>query len=278
MTLFHAFFLGILQGVTEFLPVSSSGHLVLAEQLLGIHVDPKDMQGLNIMLHAGTLLALLIIYAQTWIQLLTAPFRKDKKSTNMLVLLILATIPAGVAGILFEDIVAVHFQSLLSIGLAFLVTGLVLLLGECCKDGHKTLLQKVLHPRTPAAKTLTIRSAMAIGVAQAMALVPGLSRSGLTISTGRMMGLNRKEALDFSFLMVVPVIGGATLLTMKDAMEGVIILPTLDIITAAVSASFVSSVLSILFLRRYIVRRGLGVFAPYLIIVSVLTIFLAVIQ
>jgi undecaprenyl-diphosphatase len=278
MTLFHAFFLGILQGVTEFLPVSSSGHLVLAEQLLGIHVDPKDMQGLNIMLHAGTLLALLIIYAQTWVKLLTAPFRKDKKSTNMIVLLLLATIPAGVVGLLFEDVVAAHFQSLLSIGLAFLVTGLVLLLGECCKDGSKTLLQKLLHPRVRDAESLTVRSALAIGCAQALALIPGLSRSGLTISTGRMMGLNRKEALDFSFLMVVPVIGGATLLTLKDTLQGIITLPTLDITTAAVSASFVSSVLSILFLRRYIVHRGLGIFAPYLIIVSVLTIFLAVIQ
>lgn len=277
MTLLHALALGILQGVTEFLPVSSSGHLVLAEQLLDIHIDAKSMQGLNIMLHAGTLLALLFIYFQTWVQLLLAPLRKDTSKTNMLALLVLATIPAGIAGVLFEDIVAAHFQSLLSIGLAFLVTGLVLLLGECCTDGSKTLLEKLLHPRTPKATSLTARSALAIGCAQALALVPGLSRSGLTISTGRMMGLNRKEALDFSFLMVVPVIGGATLLTLKDVLDGVVALPTMQLTSVAVSASFASSVLSILFLRHYVVRRGLGIFAPYLIVVSVLTISLSVI-
>jgi len=276
--LYHAFTLGILQGLTEFLPVSSSGHLVLAEQLLGIHVDPQSMQGLNIMLHAGTLLALLMVYFQTWLQLLISPFQKDKANKKTLVLLIIATIPAGVAGVFLEDAIAVHFQSLLSIGLAFLVTGLILLLGECCKEGNKTLLQKILHPRTPAAKHLTARSAVAIGCAQALALIPGLSRSGLTISAGRMIGLDRKQALDFSFLMVVPVIGGATLLTLIDVVHRTIELPSLQITTAAVSASFVSSVLCIMFLRRYIVHRGLVVFAPYLIALSVLTIFLSVIQ
>ncbi|PIR54535.1 hypothetical protein COU75_00295 [Candidatus Peregrinibacteria bacterium CG10_big_fil_rev_8_21_14_0_10_42_8] len=278
MTLLHAFTLGILQGLTEFLPISSSGHLVLAEQLLGIHIDPQNMQGLNIMLHAGTLLALVIIYFQTWTRLLLSPFTKDKPNKNMLLLLILATIPAGVAGVLFEDAVAVYFQSLLSIGLAFLMTGLVLLLGECCTEKNKTILQKILHPRTPAAKHLTVRSTITIGCAQALALVPGLSRSGLTISTGRMIGLDRKQALDFSFLMVVPVIGGATVLTLIDVLHGAITLPSLQITSAAVSASFASSVLSILFLRRYIVHRGLAVFAPYLIALSVLTIFLSATQ
>ncbi len=276
MTTTHALFLGVLQGLTEFLPVSSSGHLVLAEKLLNIHFDPQAMQSLNVILHAGTLFALLCVYTRTWVQLLTAPFVKDQQKTKQLILLIIATIPAGIAGIFFEDWIAEHFQSLFSVGLAFLATACVLLLAECAQEKKKSLLQKMLHPRTKNTP-LGVRFALAIGTAQAMALVPGLSRSGLTISAGRMMGLDRKTALDFSFLMAVPVIGGATLLTVKDLFTGNAILVPINVAAIGIASSFVWSLLAILFLRRMVVRFGLGWFAPYLIALSTVTIFLAVV-
>jgi len=274
MTMFHAFFLGILQGLTEFLPISSSGHLVLAELFFGIHIAPENLQGLNIMLHAGTLLALLMVYAKTWWTLLTAPFATKKKSDNTIVLLVIATIPAGIVGVLYEDVIAQYFQSLMSVGLAFFATGLVLLLGECCPK-HQSFLHKILHPRANATKHFTIRSAFVVGVAQALAIIPGLSRSGLTISTGRMLGLERKQALDFSFLMVVPVIGGATVLTLKDVITGAVILPSMSIVMMAMIMSCISSIFAILFLRKYIVRNGLVWFAPYLFALSLVIIFLA---
>lgn len=267
MTILHAFTLGLLQGLTEFLPVSSSGHLVLAEHFLRIQISPENMQGLNIMLHAGTLLALLVVYRKTWWKMIRYP-------DSTVVLLVIATIPAGVVGILYEDMVAQYFHSLLSVGLAFFVTGLILLLGECCTT-HQSFLHKVLHPRTHSMKKFTVRSALAVGCAQALALVPGLSRSGLTISAGRMLGMERKQALDFSFLMVVPVIGGATLLTLKDVIGGAIILPEISILMTAMIMSFASSIFAILFLRTHIVRRGLTWFAPYLFALSLVIIFVA---
>ena len=276
MTLLQALFLGTLQGITEFLPVSSSGHLVLAELLFNISIDPKDMQGLNTLLHAGTLLALLIVYAESWINLMMAPFRKDEKHSAMLVLLVIATIPGALAGFFMEDIIALHLQSLLSLGLAFGVTGLILLLGEFTPHKKQSLRHRLLHPTQSEPRTLTTRSVFFVGFAQALALVPGLSRSGLTISAGRMMGLDRKDALDFSFLMAVPIIAGASVLAVLDIFTGQLILPSLQIISVAVATSFVSSCIAIIFLRKFVIGRSLAWFAPYLFVISAVTIFLAI--
>lgn len=274
MTLLQAITLGVLQGLTEFLPVSSSGHLVLGEHLLNVHIEQGNMQVLNILLHAGTLLALLLAYAPVWRDLLLAPWKKDEQSIRRLALLILATFPAAVIGVLFEQVIAGYFQSLLSVGVAFACTGLVLILGECCPNHRDTLLSRLLHPMKQGPHILTTRSALLVGVAQAFALVPGLSRSGLTISTGRLMGLNRKDALDFSFLMATPIIAGASVMSLKDLLSGSVTLPSVTIVTLAVAVSFATSLLAIIFLRSFVVRRSLAWFAPYLFVVAALTVFL----
>ncbi|MDP6561434.1 MAG: undecaprenyl-diphosphate phosphatase [Candidatus Peribacteraceae bacterium] len=275
MTLLQALFLGILQGLTEFLPISSSGHLVLAELLLNIHIAPQDMQGLNTLLHAGTLLALLIIYSETWIAFAKAPFNNDKHHTTKLVLLVIATIPGAITGFLLEDWIANHFQILICVGLAFGVTGLILLLGECCPSNKQSVWHRLLHPTESEPRKLTTRSSFFIGFAQALALIPGLSRSGLTISAGRMMGLERKDALDFSFLMAVPIIAGASVLAVLDLLTGELKLPSLQITTVAVATSFISSFVAIIFLRKFVVSRSLAWFTPYLFVVSAITIFLS---
>lgn len=275
MTLLQAFFLGTLQGITEFLPVSSSGHLVLAELLFNVHIDPKDMQGLNTLLHAGTLLALLLVYAKTWIDLAMAPIRNDERNSTKLVLLVIATIPGALSGFFLEDFIALHFQSLLCIGVAFAVTGLVLVLGEMHKHKHHKLLHRLLHPTQSEPRKLTTRSVFFIGFAQAAALVPGLSRSGLTISAGRMMGLDRKDALDFSFLMAVPIIAGASVLALLDLFTGELTLPSSQIITVAIATSFVSSFFAIIFLRKFVISRSLAWFTPYLFALSAITIILS---
>ncbi len=260
MTVAEAILLGGLQGVTEFLPISSSGHLVLVEQLLGLHIAPKNLQVFNVLLHTGTVLALLLAYAPVWRTLLSAPFRRDSENVRRLLLLVIATIPGAVAGLLFDDWIAMHFQSLLYVGGAFACTAIVLVLGECCQE----------KKRKP--QSLTTRSAFFIGIAQALALIPGISRSGFTISAGRVMGLNRKDALDFSFLMALPIIAGASVVSIVDIIRGTVFLPPVHIIALAVAVSFVSSLLSIVFLRRFVVRRSLAWFAPYLLIASALTV------
>lgn len=275
MTIVQALFLGTLQGITEFLPISSSGHLVLAELLFDIHIDPKDMQGINTLLHAGTLLALLIVYAETWINVLMAPIRNDNVHSQKLVLLVIATIPGALIGLFLEDWIALHFQSFLYIGIAFAVTGIILILGEMHRNTHHSLVYRLLHPTQNEPRTLTTRSVFFIGCAQAAALIPGLSRSGLTISAGRFMGLDRKDALEFSFLMAVPIIAGASAVSIVDIVTGQITLPSLQIMSVAIVTSFVSSLIAILFLRQFVIGKSLAWFSPYLLLLSVITIILS---
>ncbi|MDP7476936.1 MAG: undecaprenyl-diphosphate phosphatase, partial [Candidatus Peribacteraceae bacterium] len=268
MTILHAIILGVLQGVTEFLPISSSGHLVLAELLFDLHIAPDDMQGLNILLHAGTLIALLMVYYETWVNLLLGPVRKDEQHTEKLMMIIIATLPAALIGFLYEEVIAMHFQSLLSVGLAFAFTGLVLILGECCRDHVQSVWHRLLHPLEDEPRKLSTRSAFFIGLIQSLALIPGLSRSGLTISAGRMMGLTRKDALDFSFLMAVPIIAGASFLAIVDLVRGATRLPEASITILAVAVSFVSSYGAILFIRTFVLRKSLALFTPYLFALS----------
>lgn len=271
----QAIVLGALQGVAEFLPISSSGHLVLAEHVLQLQIAPADMQVLNVLLHAGTLLALLIAYAPVWKSLLLAPLKRDTSNLRRLVLIIVATIPGACVGVLFEDWIALQFQSLLYVAIAFACTGVILLVGEYGREApKKTLLQKLLHPMSGEPRKLTTRSAFFIGVTQACALIPGISRSGITISAGRLLGLERKDALDFSFLMATPIIGGATLVSLFSLTSGTVALPPVPVVALAVAVSFVTSLLSIMFLRSFVVRRSLGWFSPYLFLVSAITILL----
>lgn len=268
MTLLQALFLGILQGFTEFLPVSSSGHLVFAESVLNIHIPVADLQGMNVLMHAGTLLALLIVYADVWINLAMAPLRNDDAHSRQLVLLVIATIPGAFFGFFLEDAIAQNSESLLSVGIAFAVTGIVLILGERSGRVSRSVWHRILHPTAHEPRKLSTRSAFFIGIAQAFALVPGVSRSGVTISAGRMMGLERKDALDFSFLMAVPIIAGASAKSLLDVFSGQLVLPSVAIVSTAVTASFICSIAAILFLRSFVISRSLAWFSPYLFVLS----------
>ncbi|MFA7681543.1 MAG: undecaprenyl-diphosphate phosphatase [Candidatus Peribacteraceae bacterium] len=252
MTFFQAALLGMIQGLTEFLPVSSSGHLALAEAFLHIPLSNASLQGFDIVLHAGTLCALLICYRKTWWRLLGAFFGRNHAHRALLVALIISTIPAVVVGVLFQNYIVELLRSPMTVGLAFLLTALVLLLGE----------RFPVHRRSMA---LPRTRAFLIGCAQACALVPGLSRSGLTISAARMAGLSRSEALDFSFLMAAPVIAGAGLITAKDAFSGAIFLPPISIVILGFCTSLLVSIGTVLFLRRWVAMKSLGWFALYLI-------------
>lgn len=271
MTVLHAFFLGVVQGLTEFIPVSSTGHLLLAEDRFGIHFDPVDLQGLNIMLHAGTLLALLILYFGVWKKILLSPFTKDQKTFKLLIALIVSTIPAAVIGFLYEEEIAALFRGSTALALCFLINAIVLVFAECCSPERKASRWNILrffHRNKTA--DLTIFSALLIGIAQVGALVAAISRSGLTISAGQLLGLSRREALDFSFLMLTPVLAGATVLTLLQVHSGEIFLPALPITLTGVVTSFVFSALAIIFLRQFVARHSLAWFAPYLIGLAVL--------
>ena len=256
MTLTHALLLGLLQGLTEFLPISSSGHLALVEQWFAIPLSARDLQGFDIVLHGGSLIALFVCYAALWWKMALSLVRKDPNARRLLMLLALASIPAAAAGFFLEDVIAMQFRSLTSLAVQLLISGGILLLAErFTPHGHIGTLQSV--------------QVLMIGIAQAFALVPGLSRSGLTIAAGRSVGLSRKDAIDFSFLMALPVIAGAVGLTAIQSWQGDILLPSIEITAAGFTASLIASFFAIWTLRRFAFAISMNWFAVYLILLAV---------
>jgi undecaprenyl-diphosphatase len=199
----YAIILGIVQGITEFLPVSSSGHLILASTL----VEGEALSiTLNIALHMGTVGAVLIYFWQDWLKISSSTFARIKggqksfESDVLLPGLIIGSIPAGVIGIIFKDKIEEVFHIPLSICLPLAIVGFLLWYVDKKAPTNKTM------------TSLTIKDAFLIGVAQTFALIPGTSRSGATIIGGRLLGLGREDAARFSFMLGTPAMAGAAIL------------------------------------------------------------------
>ncbi|OGP65225.1 MAG: undecaprenyl-diphosphatase UppP [Deltaproteobacteria bacterium RBG_13_53_10] len=207
MTVFQAIFLGVVQGLTEFLPVSSSGHLVFFQSLFGLE---KPQVAFDVMLHLGTLLAVVVYFRVDISQILLGTWAwvkgrsEGEEKVKLLLWIVVASVPTGLMGIIFKD----WFESLFSrpktVGLMLLVTGLLLWLTRTVRREEK---------RTGE---MGVSDALFIGIAQGVAIIPGISRSGVTISTGLFLGLNRELAGKFSFLLSIPAILGATLLEFRE--------------------------------------------------------------
>jgi undecaprenyl-diphosphatase len=194
LTAIQAVVLGIIQGLAEFLPISSSGHLVLGEAALGLQGSDITFE---VIVHFGTLLAVLTALRQRVFALASGAIRRDPDAWRMIGLLALGSIPAAVVGLLFEDYFEAAFSSPAATSGWLLVTGAVL--------------WSTRH-RTGSRTEIGVSDALLIGLAQAFAVLPGISRSGTTISTGLWRGLDGREAATFSFLLSIPVILGATVL------------------------------------------------------------------
>ncbi|ALM10435.1 MAG: undecaprenyl-diphosphatase [Candidatus Peribacter riflensis] len=255
MTALEALLLGLLQGITELLPISSSGHLALAELWLGVRI-PQGLLGFDVLLHTGSLLALVLCYSKTWLRVLRSPFIADRAGMRTLLLLIIVTIPAGIAGVLFGEALDA-MRSLTALGVGFLVSAFVLLVAE----------------RMPGQRpftSLTVREVLLIGIVQVCALLPSVSRSGVTIAAGRALKLKRTDAVDFSFLMAVPAIAGATLFAAVQLANGSLSLPSPAVSSVGFLASFGASIFAILALRVFVQRFSTAWFALYLIPLAVL--------
>ena len=203
MDLFSAICLGILQGLTEFFPVSSSGHLALFGHWLEIGEPNLTF---DILVHIATLMAIVVYFRKDWIQLGKTVLGKEPGDLpkRVVLLLFLATLPAAVLGVLFKDHVAWFHGQTVWVGIFLLATGFTLLTGFKIKGNQIPLAQ------------LTLQITLAMGFAQALAILPGISRAGATIMTAALMGMERRGAARFSFLMAVPVIVGAGLLEALD--------------------------------------------------------------
>ncbi|MDP2156407.1 MAG: undecaprenyl-diphosphatase UppP [Nitrospirota bacterium] len=237
----EAFILGIVQGLTEFLPVSSTAHLVLFPWFFN-WTGELDTLTFDVALHAGTLLSLIICFWRDWVELI---FKKQK----LFLLIILASVPAGIAGVLLNDYVEHALRSPYIIAATLVVFGCVMLVAE-----------KMNKTRT--LDNMDIGDAVTIGLAQAIALIPGVSRSGITISAGLFRGLEREASARFSFLLSTPIIAGATLLHARKLLttsaDHNISLFLIGFIAAAVSGY-----VAIKFLLRFLKKHPLNVFAYY---------------
>jgi undecaprenyl-diphosphatase len=239
--MFEALILGIVQGLTEFLPVSSTAHLVLFPWFLNWG-GVLDSLTFDIALHAGTLCALLVCFWRDWLDIL---LRKQR----LLLLIMLASVPAGVAGILLEHIVESRLRSPLVIALSLVVIGVFMLASERAYKHRKV-------------GDIGVVDSVVIGLSQAVALIPGVSRSGITISSGIFMGLEREEAARFSFLLSTPVIGGAVLLHLRKILAGG---ASHDVSLFAVGfiASAVTGLAAIKFLLNFLKKHPINIFAYY---------------
>ncbi len=200
MDIMKAIFLGIVQGLTEFLPVSSSGHLIVFKKLLGL--DPETF-GLtfDIALHIATLVAVIVVLWGEIVPMLKKPLQK------YVYLLVVATIPAALIGILFDDVIENISQSGGFLSIAFLITAAALWSSE------------MIGKRKKDKDDMSYKEALIIGAAQAVAVMPGISRSGSTLSAGLFAGVKKEPAVNFAFLMSIPIIGASAVLGVKDIIE-----------------------------------------------------------
>ncbi len=192
-------FLAVLQGITEFLPVSSSGHLVLAQHSLGVN-NPGLL--LELVLHAGSLAAIILFFRRRLMTLAISFFSPGGDGRRYAAVIVLGTIPAATIGLLFSEPLTRKFESPLATGIFLLVTGLILLSSR-------------LRPRTDC-MPVTWRRGLTIGFSQALAILPGISRSGTTITTARRLGMSPEDAAEFSFILSIPVLAGGSLLILRD--------------------------------------------------------------
>ena len=238
--------LGIVQGITEFLPISSTAHLALAERVLGLDAARYGLS-FTVALHLGTLLAVLIYFFETWLGLVKDAFRGR---FALLGLLVIATIPAGIAGLLFDDVIEGPLRDPVVIAAALAIGSVVFLIAESMGRAND---------RTEARPT----DALVIGIAQSLALIPGLSRSGMTISAGLVRGLRRDQAARLSFVLSTPAVMAAAAKTFLDASKADTLLARPEPLLVGFVASFISGIIAIWGLVRFLRRNSLAWFVPY---------------
>lgn len=257
-----ALLLGVVQGITEWLPISSTGHLLLLDELLKLAMSPKGKELFMVIIQLASILAVIILYFS-----LLNPFsaKKDKaEKTNTWILwakVLIATIPAGVAGVLLDDLMDTYLYKWQVIVIALAVYGVVYVVLE--KKGRGTK-----EPRITSLDALSFKDAAAMGAFQMLALVPGTSRSGSTILGGILFGIDRPIAAQFSFFMAIPVMAGASLLKLLKLG----FLYTKDeylLIAVAFVASFVVSLVCIKGLVAYVRKHDFSIFGFYRIALAI---------
>jgi undecaprenyl-diphosphatase len=269
----QALVMGVVQGLTEFLPVSSSGHLIIVPFLFGWNDAFITSLEFSVMLHLGTLVALLVYFRNDWLRLVPAGLAAlrdrsfhDDEDRRLAWLLVASTIPAAVIGLLFGDLFETTFRSVGLVAVTLVVGGVILLFAD--RFGAKSR----------GVEDVTFPIAIGIGAAQALALIPGISRSGISISAARMVGLDRESAARFAFLMATPITAGAGLFEARKLLAGEsgLQFDALPLVVGMVAA-LVSGLIAIRFMLSYLRSQSLDVFVWYRFVLAaiVLIVWLA---
>ena len=248
----EAIILGVVQGIAEFLPISSSGHLVIVQELLrpifGENFDRSSLLELNVALHVGTLFSILVVYRSDLKQLPSQP--------RVIMAIGVATLPVVIVGLTCKDVVEKSFEAPLVAGIGLLITAGLMVAGQRLERGDKVI------------ETMPAVTALVIGLFQALAVVPGISRSGCTIAGGLLTGLRRDMSATFSFLIAIPAISGAGVLSLKDLVEGQTSGTSMVTLLVGAFTSFVVGYHALRWLLKLVSQRRLHWFAIYCAIVG----------
>ena len=250
--------LGVIQGFTEFLPVSSSGHLELGKSLLGDNSLPKESMIFTVVLHFATALSTIVVFRKDIIEIIKELLKFEWNSNTQFVFkIIISMIPASLIGVFFEtELESLFSNNIVLVGAMLMVTGLLLILADRAQN---------------TSKNVSVKTAFTVGVAQAVAMIPGISRSGATISTAVLLGIDKTKAARFSFLMVIPLIFGKIF---KDIFSGELNYESAQITSLAIGfiAAFVSGLLACTWMIRLVKNSQLKYFAYYCAVVGIIAI------
>jgi undecaprenyl-diphosphatase len=258
MSIFEAIILGIIQGLTEFLPVSSSGHLELAKVILGDNSLPEESMLMTVVLHGATALSTVIVFRKDIVEIVKGLFQfKNNEEFKFSLNIVLSMIPAALVGVLFNDEIEAFFGGkVLLVGSMLILTAILLIFADKAKNTNKKV---------------GVLQAIIIGVSQAIAILPGISRSGATISTSVLLGIDREKAARFSFLMVVPLILGKMA---KDILDGAFETISGSMVNYGVGfiAAFVTGIIACTWMIKLVKKSKLKYFAFYCFIVGAIAI------
>jgi undecaprenyl-diphosphatase len=260
MNIIQAVIYGILQGIAEFLPISSTAHLVLVPWLFGWQ-DPGV--AFDVALHLGTAAAVIVYFFKDWLDLISAGFTKPKTRDGKLFwLLVLATIPGALFGVLLDSYMEI-FRNAVLIGVMLIIMGIVLYAAD--KYGKKEI----------GIKEVSAKQSLLIGLSQVFAIIPGVSRSGVTMAVGRTLGMDRESIAKFTFLMSTPIILGDGLYHAKELIHTSI--GRVPFFAAMITAAIVG-IISIKFLLGYLKKKGLGIFTVYRFVLGAIVIVVSILK
>lgn len=256
---------GIVEGITEWLPISSTGHMILLDEFINLNVSEEFYKLFEVVIQLGAILAVVIIYFKT---IFPWGFNKTKEETkdtlNLWGKILVACIPAAVIGLLFDDWLNAHLYNAVVVSLTLIIYGIVFIVMESKKIGSQ---------KTKKLNDITYKQALGVGAFQLLSLIPGTSRSGSTIIGGLAIGLERSVAAEFTFFLAIPVMAGASLLKLvKYILKVGLVFKTSELIILGIGClvAFIVSILVIKFLMNYIRKHDFKVFGYYRIILGII--------